>query len=231
MLSGGLFMFRPLVVIVISIVLAAAPALAKSDPPATTPAASESAHSVSGVVVDSTSGLPLANVKLLTTGPTSASAVTALDGRFKFASLTAGEYSIVASRAGYETTESELFIVDGSDLRGLTLAINRTQGGNSGARVLGVTTVRASQSLQKSATISHTVSAQSLQQQGYFRASDYLQQLPGLVGGNPSQPGDDVSLNIRGIGALETLTMIDGHPIGPRGNYNYELSPVFGLRT
>jgi outer membrane cobalamin receptor len=218
--------------IILSTLLAAgAPALAAADEPAGAPAAAASVHSVSGIVVDATSGLPLANVKLLTTGPTAISTVTTLDGHFTFASLAVGEYSIVASRTGYETTESEIFIVDGNDLRGLTLAINRTQGGNSGARILGVTTVRASQSLQKAATISHTVSAQSLQQQGYFRASDYLQQLPGLQGGNPSQPGDDVSLNIRGIGPLETLTMIDGHPMGPRGDYNYELSPVFGLRA
>ncbi|HEY5095185.1 MAG TPA: TonB-dependent receptor [Candidatus Eremiobacteraceae bacterium] len=218
--------------IISSILLAAfGSAAAAADTPAAPTATPATAHSVSGIVVDATSGLPLANVKLVTAGPTSMSTVTALNGYFKFASLAVGEYSIIASRTGFETTESEIFIVDGSDLSGLTLAINRTQGGNSGARVLGVTTVRASQSLQKAATISRTVSAQSLQQQGYYRASDYLQQLPGLQGGNPSQPGDDVSLNIRGIGTLETLTMIDGHPIGPRGDYNYELSPVFGLRA
>ena len=77
-----------------------------------------------------------------------------LDGRFVRVARVR-RILIVASRNGYETTASG-FIVDGSDLRGLTLAINRTQGGNSGARVLGVTTVRA-QSLQKAATISHTV--------------------------------------------------------------------------
>ena len=218
-------------IIISSMVLGAAPALAAADTSPAATSAVATAHSVSGSVVDSTSGLPLANVKLVTSGPTVVSTVTTLDGRFVFASLATGEYSIVATRTGYETTESEIFIVDGSDLRGLTLAISRTQGGNSGVRVLGVTTIRASQSLQKAATISHTGSAQSLQQQGYFRAADYLQQLPGLQGGNPSQPGDDVSLNIRGIGTLETLTMVDGHPIGPRGDYNYELSPVFGLRA
>jgi outer membrane receptor protein involved in Fe transport len=213
------------------LLLGTSPAIAAAD---TTPAASAPAaatYSVSGSVVDSTSGLPLANVKLVIAGPTASTTVTGADGRFTFAALSVGQYSIIASRAGYETTASETFVVDTSNLRDLTLAINRTQGGNSGARILGVTTIRASQSLQKAATISHTVSAQSLQQQGYFRAADYLQQLPGLVGGNPSQPGDDVSLDIRGIGALETLTMIDGHPIGPRGDYNYELSPVFGLRA
>jgi outer membrane receptor protein involved in Fe transport len=213
------------------LLLGTSPAIAAAD---TTPAASAPAaatYSVSGSVVDSTSGLPLANVKLVIAGPTASTTVTGADGRFTFAALSVGQYSIIASRAGYETTASETFVVDTSNLRDLTLAINRTQGGNSGARILGVTTIRASQSLQKAATISHTVSAQSLQQQGYFRAADYLQQLPGLVGGNPSQPGDDVSLDIRGIGTLETLTMIDGHPIGPRGDYNYELSPVFGLRA
>src|ERR1022692_1305341 len=134
-------------IIIASILAAATPAAAAAD----ASAAVGAAHSVPGTVVDSTSGLPLANVKLVTSGPTVVSTVTTLDGRFVFATLATGEYSIVASRTGYETTASEIFIVDGSDLRGLTLAINRTQGGNSGTRVLGVTTVRASQSLQKAA--------------------------------------------------------------------------------
>jgi outer membrane cobalamin receptor len=218
-------------IILASLLVVAAPAVAAADPTATGTTPQATTHSVSGSVVDSTSGLPLANVKLITAGPTAASTVTAADGRFTFVALAVGEYSIIASRTGYETTASEIFIVDGGDLRGLTLAISRTQGGNSGSRILGRTTVRASQSLQKAAAVSHTVSAQSLQQQGFFRAADYLQQLPGMQGSNVSQPGDDVSLNIRGIGTLETLTMIDGHPIGPRGDYNYELSPVFGLRA
>ena len=191
--------------------------------------ASTATHSASGRVVDVNSGLPLANVKLTTEGPTVETTTTRQDGSFTLVGLAPGEYSILASRAGYETTASELFIVGSEDLRGLTLAIAQTQGGNTGSRVLGRTTVRASQSLQKAATISKTVSAQSLAQRGYFRTADYIQQLPGLVGGNPTQPGDDVSLDIRGIGTLETLTLIDGHPIGPRGDYNYELSPVFGL--
>jgi outer membrane receptor for ferrienterochelin and colicin len=197
--------------------------------PAFADTATSMVHSASGKVVDANSGLPLAGVKLVTEGPTSATATTQLDGTFTIPGLASGEYSLVATRSGYETTASEIFIVGTEDLTGLTLAIARTQGSNTGTRVLGRTTVRASQSLQKAATISKTVSAQSLAQQGYFRTADYLQQLPGLVGGNPSQPGDDVSLDIRGIGTLETLTLIDGHPIGPRGDYNYELSPVFGL--
>ena len=121
-------------IIISTLIAGAAPALAAADVPAATPATATSTHSVSGIVVDATSGLPLANVKLVTTGPTTASATTTLNGHFTFASLAVGEYSIVASRTGYETTESEIFIVDGSDLRGLTLAVNRTQGGNSGAR-------------------------------------------------------------------------------------------------
>ena len=197
--------------------------------PAFADSAAATVHSASGKVVDANSGLPLAGVKLVTEGPTAATTTTRPDGTFTIPGLASGEYSLIATRSGYETTASEIFIVGDQDLAGLILAIAQTQGSNTGSRVLGRTTVRASQSLQKAATISKTVSAQSLAQRGYFRTADYIQQLPGLVGGNPSQPGDDVSLDIRGIGTLETLTLIDGHPIGPRGDYNYELSPVFGL--
>ncbi|HLJ82897.1 MAG TPA: TonB-dependent receptor [Candidatus Eremiobacteraceae bacterium] len=217
---------RPLGIALLALALLASTA---GFTPAFADATGAAVHSASGKVVDANSGLPLAGVKLATEGPTAATTTTRPDGTFTISGLASGEYSLIATRSGYETTASEIFIVGNEDISGLTLAIARTQGSNTGSRVLGRTTVRASQSLQKAATISRTVSAQSLAQQGYFRTADYLQQLPGLVGGNPSQPGDDVSLDIRGIGTLETLTLIDGHPIGPRGDYNYELSPVFGL--
>ncbi len=49
----------------------------------------------------------------------------------------------------------------------------------------------------------------------------------------PQRSADDVNLNIRGIGTLETEAAIDGHPIGygVKGGYNYNLSPAYGLRN
>src|SRR5579872_4542930 len=157
---------RPLGIALLALALLASTA---GFTPAFADATGAAVHSASGKVVDANSGLPLAGVKLATEGPTAATTTTRPDGTFTISGLASGEYSLIATRSGYETTASEIFIVGNEDISGLTLAIARTQGSNTGSRVLGRTTVRASQSLQKAATISRTVSAQSLAQQGYFR--------------------------------------------------------------
>jgi len=45
--------------------------------------------------------------------------------------------------------------------------------------------------------------------------------------------GDDLNLQIRGLGAAETTSLLDGHPIGSgvAGGFNYQLSPAFGLKA
>lgn len=187
---------------------------------------------VRGKIIDAATGLALAGVLVQTEGPTVTTATSDRQGEFTMSDLTPGYYNLLMYLNGYVTTESDSFHVSAIvSSPVLTLALQRGQGLSTSARVLGSTTVRATASLQKAALIYKAVSAEILQQQGFYRVSDYVQQLPGLVGGNFAQPGDDVVLNIRGIGGLETLAMIDGHPIGPRSNFNFELSPVFGLRA
>ena len=194
--------------------------------------ADQTGAAVSGKVIDAATGLGLAGVLVQTEGPTITASTTDARGAFSLAGLTPGYYNLLMYLNGYVTTESEPFRVDpNATQRPLTLALQRGQGLSQSTRVLGTTTVRATASLQKAALIYKAVSAEPLQQQGFYRVADYLQQLPGVVGSNVAQPGDDISLDIRGIGDLETLAMIDGHPIGPRSNFNYELSPVFGLRS
>ena len=187
--------------------------------------------SISGKVVDASTGLGLPGVKIESYGATLADATSDRGGSFTLAGLQAGQYTLILSLVGYETTASEQFEVSAGQTRFVTLSIQRTQAANPNVRVLGRTTIRASQTLQSASLIYQAASAPALAQQGYFRAADYINKLPGLVGSDVAQPGDDVSLNIRGIGTLETLALVDGHPIGPRGDYNYELSPVFGLRS
>ena len=195
------------------------------------PARADDTGTVRGKIVDAATGLALSGVLVQSEGPTITAGTSDSHGQFQLTGLLPGYYNLLIYLNGYVTTESEPFKVGATAQAPLTLALQRGEGVSQSTRVLGITTVRASATLQKAALIYKAVSAEPLQQQGFYRVSDYLQQLPGLQGGNPAQPGDDVSLNIRGIGTLETLTMIDGHPIGPRGNYNYELSPVFGLRS
>ena len=190
-----------------------------------------STATIHGKVVDAGTGFALAGVLVQTEGPTIETTKTDQSGHFELSGLIPGVYSLLTRLDGYVTTESEPFRVAASGAQTLTLSIQRGSGVSASNRVLGVTTVRGTATLQKAAVIYKSVSAESLQQLGYYRVADYINQLPGMIGGRTAQPGDDVSLSIRGIGSLETLALIDGHPIGPRGNYNYELSPVFGLSS
>lgn len=195
-------------------------------------ASADAPGTVSGKIVDAATGLALSGVLVQTEGPTITASTSDKQGAFTLTGLMPGYYNLLMYLNGYVTTESEPFRVGGGAPKApLTLALQRGSGLSQSTRVLGVTTVHATATLQKAALIYKAVSAEPLQQQGFYRVSDYLQQLPGIVGANLAQPGDDVTLDIRGIGTLETLAMIDGHPIGPRANYNFELSPVFGLRA
>jgi outer membrane receptor protein involved in Fe transport len=195
--------------------------------------AAAATYPVKGKVVDAATGLPLANVKLTTLGPTSATQTTNSLGRFEFDGLAPGSYSVQMVLAGWDTTVSEEFSVGGSFSLPLTLAMQRTTQ-NSQIRTLGVTTVTAAASLQKASVIYQQISGNTLQRQGIARTGDALRALGGIdnTSSDTASYGDDVTLSIRGIGDLETVSLIDGHPVALGiGGLNYEISPSYALRA
>jgi|GEM_PF-1061493 len=195
--------------------------------------ASADTYSIKGKVVDAATGLPLVNVKLTTVGPTSATQTTNDLGRFQFDGLAAGTYSLQMVLAGWDNTVSEEFTVGGSFSLPLVLAMQRTTQ-NSQIRTLGRTTVTAAASLQKATVIYKQVSGNTLQRQGITRTGDALRAMGGVDNVSSDSPsfGDDVTLAIRGIGELETVSLIDGHPVAlGQGGLNYEISPSFALRA
>src|SRR5579885_1782323 len=220
-------------------------ALAQSSAPAqsTAPAQIAERGTIAGAVVDSGNGLPLANAKIETQGPTHTVVISDAQGKFTAANLTPGFYHLQVSLNGYQTTVSDPVSVLGTQLVSVTLAIARQSFGSQGLRVIGHTSVHASQSLQRASVIYKSTSAEAIEREGFYRVSDFLQTLPQVnvsaaTGGSftPS-PGDDQYLDIRGIGGLETMALLDGHPIGfgiNRGKnlgYNWEISPTFALRN
>jgi hypothetical protein len=126
----------------------------------------------------------------------------------------------------------------------VTLALLPVASGGESVRTLGRTTIHASQSLVRSTVVIKEASIELVERAGNYRLGDYLRTLPQInasgtaTGGsdNPS-PGDDLYLDIRGIGSLETVALIDGHPIGfgiNRGKnfgYNFDTAPTFAFRT
>jgi len=173
-------------------------------------------------------------VTVVLEGAAAAKTRTDTRGKFAFPNLAAGSYSLVASLTGYETTATEPFPVAAGQTQDVTLAIQQTAGTTSGIKVLGRMQIHSSSALQTAAVISSTVSAQAMAKQGIYRAGDQLLKLPSITNGGSSgaTPGDSITVDIRGIGELETTTMIDGNPIGPgfSGAYSFQLSPVFGLQ-
>lgn len=218
---------------------AAMPALAQS-PSATTAMATTL---INGRVLDQSTGLPIAGASVETIGATKESAATDSNGRFSISSLVPGRYQLRVGHHGYQTAISDSVLVTVAQGADVTLVLARQSSGATDLRTIGHTSTRASQALQRSSVIYQSVSAETIQNLGFFRTGDYLRTLPqinmavGTTGGSDTpSPGDDQYLDFRGIGNLETTTLLDGHPIGGglnRGKnfgYNWESSPTFALR-
>ncbi len=187
-----------------------------------------------GTVVDAQTGLPLAGAQVVIVDRPLVRVATAADGAFHILGLLPGVYRLRVDRGGYQPAESsDLALVSGQHA-GVTLALQRTAAA-SPLGVIGATATAASSSLQRSSTISVALPAQALVEAGVTRAGDALRELPGItnsIKGDTAALGDDIPLELRGIGALETTTALDGHPIalGFPGGYNFQLSPTAGLR-
>src|SRR5580704_14750061 len=94
--------------------------------------------SVSGRVVDASTGLPLAAVSVEAVGVTHAFAHTDSTGRFTIGGLVPGSYHLLLTFGGYQKTSSDEFAIS-SDITSLTLSMSR-QNGSTGVRTLGRTT-------------------------------------------------------------------------------------------
>jgi outer membrane receptor protein involved in Fe transport len=186
--------------------------------------------SIVGIVVDASNGSAIPNVKVSIVG-TDRKTTTDASGRFKFDSVSVGSHVLALSHDGYQPAISTPIVVGAVTIKA-TLSMQRA---NGDLKTIAVTSSRASESLQQSSTFTKTVNTEELEREGINRVADALRTLPGVnngITGDTASLADDINLNIRGIGTLETEAAIDGHPIGygVKGGYNYNLSPVFGMR-
>jgi hypothetical protein len=187
-----------------------------------------------GTVVDSESGLALAAAHVRVDG-TSLAAVSDASGGFTIADVPAGTLRLRVERAGYQPSDSDEIVLQAGTTVQVSLGVQRVPSG-AALRTIGSTSVRSTQSLQRASTIYRTLSPETLLQSGVFRFGDALRTLPGInnsIAGDTAALGDDINLQIRGLGANETTSTLDGHPIayGVPGGYNYQLSPIFGLKN
>ncbi len=92
--------------------------------------------------------------------------------------------------------------------------------------------------LPLSATSPAEVGASAARAAGALRIGDALVALPGVSAvGQGSSVSDDLYLSLRGFKPSESLTLLDGHPIGPlgvspdaMGAFDYQNAPLFALQ-
>jgi hypothetical protein len=197
-------------------------------------AADTATGTIAGTIVDNESGLALgaAHVRIVGTPLT---AVSDASGGFTIQSVPAGSLRLRIEREGYQPSDSDEIVLSAGTTVQVSLAIQRVPSG-AALRTIGSTSVTAAQSLQRASTIYRTLSPETLLQSGVFRFGDALRALPAIdnsIAGDTAALGDDINLQIRGLGANETTSTLDGHPIayGVPGGYNYQLSPIFGLKN
>jgi hypothetical protein len=170
-----------------------------------------------GLVVDRRSALPVSDAKitLLQGDTTLASAATASDGRFRISDISPGVYDLTIRAHGYDVSVITALAVVGARETTVNVALIRSDTSvPSTLTTIGRVTTSTNQ-LLAATTLTQTISMQDVTDTGQIRFTDQLGTLPAVNLSTSSSVGDDVSLNLRGLGTAETATLLDGHPVGP----------------
>lgn len=211
--------------------------------PAVSAAAPGDTSSVTGSVVDQSSGLAIPNATVtLTGGGKSAEATTDASGRFTFPNVGQGIYQVTVVATGFQGQRSGDVAVLTNSTSSVSFVLNRTRSANE-YKTIATVTSSAGNALASTATVTKSVDPALLSNLGYNRYVGALLTLPGVnfSGNLTAASGDDSSIDIRGIGPTETVALLDGHPAGPQGVYpingggafatsfNYSDSPFYAL--
>jgi outer membrane receptor protein involved in Fe transport len=194
-----------------------------------------------GSVIDIQNGLPVSGavLSLYVGSHVVATASTNGSGTATFANEPPGVYHVDIRAQGYNTGRSDDVVVNpgasGATIR-LTLERASLSTGTSLRQIGHVSSATQRSQLQSTSTITQNISPERLQRENYARVGDSLYTLPGVnLGSQDSAIGDDLYLNIRGIGDSESAVMLDEHPIGPFGaggsSFNLQLTPFWGLKN
>jgi hypothetical protein len=187
--------------------------------------------SITGVVL-TPADVPLAGATVtLQRGKNRFFARTDERGRFAFGfPLPAGV--LVARASGFRA--SSPLVVPAAEAAPIVLRLRRLRSTIGGS----VTTTPADDIVPRTTGAAATLSASGLTSAGTQRLGDALARIPGIAAvGQGSSASDDLELSVRGFKPSETLTLLDGHPIGPLGvspemtaGFDYQSSPLAALQ-
>jgi hypothetical protein len=172
---------------------------------------------VAGRILETSAGLPVgsAAVALERGSAVVRSATTASDGSFSIQNVAPGDYSLLITANGYQTTRiPAVHVAAGQSRVAIQTALAPAA---TGLRVIGVVNVNQSSALQTTATLNTNLNPNILQDQNYVRAGDALGTLPFVTAQTSSAIADDETIQLHGFDPTESVALLDGHPIGPLG--------------
>ncbi|MHB8462867.1 MAG: TonB-dependent receptor, partial [Vulcanimicrobiaceae bacterium] len=178
---------------------------------------------ITGIIVDQTTSLAIvhAGVTLQRSGKVLQSTTTDAQGNYSFANVAPGLYEVGVDAHGYGLVRSEIVAVTAGSTVAVRLSLSRVATTGS-LKTIATVTSRSGGALAATTTITKSIDAQLLNDEGYLRAAELLHNLPGVNfagSGQTAAQGDDSYIDIRGLGETETQALLDGHPVGPQGVY------------
>ena len=206
------------VVAILAMLLAILPPISANSQPAS--------GTVSGSIVTQVNGLSIggATVTLYRDNAVIATTTSTPDGQYKFANEPPGVYSVMISATGYTAARIDDVVVAAGSMTSIKTPLLVAQTLN-GDQLQEIGSTRSSglrgNTLASSSTIQTDLDPVALQQQGFLNGAYAIGQVPGVnLEGGPHSVGDDVFIDIRGMGQGEVRPLIDGHPAGPIGVFS-----------
>lgn len=189
---------------------------------------------VAGTVLAS-DGAPVPDASVILEGPQRQNTKTDAKGTFRFPNVLAGLYSLIVTKAGYDTARNDDVAVfaDQDDAVNVVLSPSSF---SSLRTIANISTRQPGRARLNESTASvNVLSSQNFANQGLQQVTRALNQTPGILtspynssNGNPSNggsPASEQTPQIRGALPYETQSLIDGHPVsvGSAGFYSPNL--------
>jgi hypothetical protein len=192
--------------------------------PAPAAAADNTVGNVQGTIKDN-AGAPVADAKVTISGVVTKTTTSDANGGFSFTGITAGVYTLTASKSGFQSaTETDLPVFAGQTQ---TLAITMPAITFQSLRTIATVRSVGRGTFNTTPASVSVVTSQTFMDQGQTQVMKVLNETPGIVASlpqtsaNAAAPGAITFPNIRGALSFETASLIDGHPVsvGSFGDY------------